>query len=343
MLSLNHVCLIGILFLADINKISTVSIVNKNETSLTSATSSPLIATPTKNPSSGTTGIALKHAAILNNTVISESGAITQNRPEIKAKVMDSSSANQSADKIAIQSSNNSSSVLASTFDTAIETNKTGHFRGVYKTGDIPESREQQPMRVPIVPMSIVNNITVSPPLSKINGSSSITVRPPVSLVNNTSTSRANVSSSIEKNMVNGSTTAQSKLSSTTTKPSTAPASASSSSINSTNSEVPKKPEITFSVDDDPHLKSIKDTLSKTAYSTTYEGHIPLSEPIILQSSELLDDDYKGRDYVMPIIGLIFAVPLFLFVANCVTRELKNCWSKRNYQRMDYLINDLYN
>lgn len=115
-----------------------------------------------------------------------------------------------------------------------------------------------------------------------------------------------------------------------------------------TTTETPKKPQITLSVEDDPQLKTIRDKFSKATKqshgSSSAEANGALSEPIVLQSSELLDDDeYKTRDYIIPIIGLIFAVPIFLIIANFLSRRIRNYWSKRNYQRMDYLINEMYN
>jgi len=108
----------------------------------------------------------------------------------------------------------------------------------------------------------------------------------------------------------------------------------------------PKKPLITYSVDDDPEMRAIRDKILKSpkqSHGPVAEANGALNEPVVLQSSELLEDDYKERDYIIPIIGLIFAVPLLLILANFLSRKVRQYWSKRNYERMDYLINEMYN
>jgi len=114
----------------------------------------------------------------------------------------------------------------------------------------------------------------------------------------------------------------------------------------STTTGTPKKPLITYSVDDDPDMRAIRDNISKStkqSHGPAAEANGALNEPVVLQSSELLEDDDKERDYIIPIIGLIFAVPLLLILANYLSRKVRQYWSKRNYQRMDYLINEMYN
>lgn len=126
----------------------------------------------------------------------------------------------------------------------------------------------------------------------------------------------------------------------------TVPIKSATQSPTSTTTGTPKKPLITYSVDDDPDMRAIRDKISKSSkqsHGSVAEANGALNEPVVLQSSELLEDDYKERDYIIPIIGLIFAVPLLLILANFLSRKVRQYWSKRNYQRMDYLINEMYN
>lgn len=73
------------------------------------------------------------------------------------------------------------------------------------------------------------------------------------------------------------------------------------------------------------------------------EYEAPRLEP----SRELrLDDDAErnaaGR-YVIPIVTLIFAVPMVIGVGIVLTRRFRYYWSTRHYRRMDFLVDGMYN
>lgn len=271
-------------------------------------------------------------------TVISDSGVTTQNTNNSTANVIDKPEAKSVANIRNVTHANNNTTVTNEATKAGKNIEKV-HNRGVYNTNNIPESIDLQPQQV-LVPRT-GNATMVATPL-KANAPVSVSgvniPSPPIQLPSPAEGKTVNNSTAMKRQQKWSSTTTTSK----SVAAANITAAATPSTITTT--AVPKKPEITFSVDDDPHLKSIRDRLSsKQAHGPANEANGAFSEPIVLQSSEMLDDDYKGRNYIMPIIGLIFAVPIFLILANFLSRRLKNYWSKRNYQRMDYLINEMYN
>lgn len=283
---------------------------------------------------------------------ISDSGVTTQNT-NISTNVIDKPDTKLMANKRieTIGNSTIASNRLANETAKIVKNGEKVHNRGVYNTGNIPESFERQPqqavLKEPLV--SKVGNASTVPTPSKVNATISI---PSSMAISHSDVAVNKVPSPLQQlplapgSNTSNSTEVKQKLSPTTTTSTTVSNSTVTSSSTIASTAVPKKPEITFSVEDDPHLKSIRDKLSKSskqAHGLASEASGALSEPVVLQSSELMEDDYKGRDYIMPIIGLIFAVPLLLIFAHFASRRLKNYWSKRNYQRMDYLINDMYN
>lgn len=48
-------------------------------------------------------------------------------------------------------------------------------------------------------------------------------------------------------------------------------------------------------------------------------------------------------DYVVPIMITIFTVPLLSVATYVLYRRGKDCWDKRHYRRMDFLIDGMYN
>lgn len=138
-----------------------------------------------------------------------------------------------------------------------------------------------------------------------------------------------------------------SALSSTTTS-----TKAPTTSTTTTTTEVPKKPTVTFSVEDQPDLWA-KVHSAKPAAAVVNEGTSdtaaafasPPIEPISLQSSETisLSTHKDGRAFIVPMVAIIFIIPILVILANFVTRQLRDYWSKRKYRRMDYLIEEMYN
>lgn len=50
-----------------------------------------------------------------------------------------------------------------------------------------------------------------------------------------------------------------------------------------------------------------------------------------------------GRMYIMPLVTLIFAIPMVLALGIMATRRFKAYWSTRHYRRMDFLVDGMYN
>lgn len=154
-------------------------------------------------------------------------------------------------------------------------------------------------------------------------------------------------STAIKKNTSTSSTLAPTTTTTTTKPPS------------STSTESPKKPRITFSIEDDSQLLTdaqknegkagrISPGLASRNGLLSVEhpvaDNLP-NEPVMMQSSETisLTKQSDGRQFIFPMIALIFAVPLILIIGNNAVRCGRDYWSKRKYRRMDYLIDEMYN
>jgi len=93
-----------------------------------------------------------------------------------------------------------------------------------------------------------------------------------------------------------------------------------------------------------------------TNMSSHAEKHIPKPKPTvtIVDGPEI---DYRPSshtkssplgmprkvDYIIPVITTIFALPLFAVVIFVLYRRGRDCWEKRHYRRMDFLIDGMYN
>lgn len=122
-----------------------------------------------------------------------------------------------------------------------------------------------------------------------------------------------------------------------------------------TTTQTPKKPKITFSVEDQPDLLAklhdanppidASDATSKGGNSSGQIAVIaPPNVPISLQPSDTisLSSHRDGRAFIVPMVAIIFIIPLLVILANFVTRQFRDYWSKRKYRRMDYLIEEIY-
>lgn len=113
-----------------------------------------------------------------------------------------------------------------------------------------------------------------------------------------------------------------------------------------TTTPAPKKPLVTYSVEDDPELKPKIDKMNMDVWNSKVKLNthdIPPEGPITLQSSEEMGRLHDARQYIVPMVGVIFAIPFLVIIGNSLRRGLRDYWSKRKYRRMDYLIEDMYN
>lgn len=75
----------------------------------------------------------------------------------------------------------------------------------------------------------------------------------------------------------------------------------------------------------------------------------PTSKKINLSSQNVLNIDHlenekdKSSNYVVPIVAIIFSVPFVAALISVLYKRFKDWWLHRNYRRMDYLIEGLYN
>ncbi|XP_058819543.1 uncharacterized protein LOC131682224 [Topomyia yanbarensis] len=162
-----------------------------------------------------------------------------------------------------------------------------------------------------------------------------------------TSTSNSNVSavtSSTSKPALTNTTAAASSSTTTTTTTTT-----------STTTKSPKKPKITYSVDDEPKLiqaaKPGYDSLSSVAGTTGLSdanGRLHVEEPLVELSKEYIPAAMMGppgghREFVIPVVTLIFAIPLLMGLFLLSYRRAKEFWLTRHYRRMDFLVDGMYN
>ncbi|XP_052867579.1 uncharacterized protein LOC128273610 [Anopheles cruzii] len=144
-------------------------------------------------------------------------------------------------------------------------------------------------------------------------------------------------------------TTIKTSSSSTTTSTTTT-----TTQATTTPSKPPKKPKIVFSVEDEPKLLHA----AKTAYFVSpydpidnEDRHRPrVDEPLAQLSQEYIPQPGSGsalpnerREYILPIVTLIFVIPLLLGLFLLSYRRAKEFWLTRHYRRMDFLIDGMYN
>ncbi|XP_077259049.1 uncharacterized protein LOC143895622 [Temnothorax americanus] len=98
---------------------------------------------------------------------------------------------------------------------------------------------------------------------------------------------------------------------------------------------------------------------SKTApkVSSHIEKHIPKPKPTVttVDGPEINESIPLSRtknpplgmprkiDYIVPVIITIFALPILGAVIFVLYRRGRDCWDKRHYRRMDFLIDGMYN
>ncbi|XP_052901208.1 putative protein TPRXL [Anopheles moucheti] len=180
-----------------------------------------------------------------------------------------------------------------------------------------------------------------SPPQSKRPGSST----------NATTTQHTSATSS--SNTTRSTTTIITTIITTTTTTTTA----STTTTTSTTTKPPKKPKITYSIEDEPKLLQA----AKPGYGAPYDpvdssGRLRIDEPLAQFSQEYLPSGFGGgavggpgeppntrREYIVPIVTLIFAIPLLLGLFLLSYRRAKEFWLTRHYRRMDFLIDGMYN
>lgn len=88
------------------------------------------------------------------------------------------------------------------------------------------------------------------------------------------------------------------------------------------------------------NLTVIKPKPKPTA--TTGEGDDDQKMPPIPTQKPLLGMPRK-IDYIVPIVITVMAVPLLAIGAFVLYKRSRDCWDRRHYRRMDFLIDGMYN
>ncbi|XP_001658529.2 mucin-5AC [Aedes aegypti] len=134
-----------------------------------------------------------------------------------------------------------------------------------------------------------------------------------------------------------------------TTTTSTTTTSTTTTTTTTTTTKPPKKPKITYSVDDEPKLlQAAKPGYNAGSSVSDANGHLHVEEPLAELSKEYIPPALMGpprghREYVVPVVTLIFAIPLLMGLFLLSYRRAKEFWLTRHYRRMDFLVDGMYN
>lgn len=184
---------------------------------------------------------------------------------------------------------------------------------------------------------------TLDKPQSVANITSTSTASPP----SNSSGTHQNALDSLPK--VVASLPPLNKSEATSTTSSSSSTSTTTTTTTTTTTPKPKKPTVTVALDDDQtivHVPSVK-TGSGSGADRMAHPHMPSSldveEPIAQLSMEQPVRSRTSRDLVIPVVSLIFAVPMILGLLTVVMRRFRDYWQTRHYRRMDFLVDGIYN
>lgn len=207
---------------------------------------------------------------------------------------------------------------------------------------------------------SAANNVTLGIVDSK-NVTSNLTAAGSSVVLNNsnvTSTVNASLNLSTASTTIkpNASSTTVSTstlpTTSTTTTTSTTPATSTTTTTttSTTTTKAPKKPKITYSVDDEPKLLhaakpgyTSASSFSAGSSVSDASGRLQVDEPLAELSKEYIPPPGGHREYVVPVVTLIFAIPLLMGLFLLSYRRAKEFWLTRHYRRMDFLVDGMYN
>lgn len=100
----------------------------------------------------------------------------------------------------------------------------------------------------------------------------------------------------------------------------------------------PKKPEITYSADDDVQIRESEKNIN---YNVANEksDEIPKVEQDI--DRHMLDEKRAQSSYML-YLGLVFALPTTFVLINIAYKRIKNYLEVRHYTRVDFLVDGMY-
>lgn len=91
---------------------------------------------------------------------------------------------------------------------------------------------------------------------------------------------------------------------------------------------------------------STPSALKKKPVLTVFNGNsTPNVKPSKVDVTEMVADDkeHKRAAYVIPIIAVIFSVPLVAVLMSVLYKRGSEWWQHRHFRRMDFLIEGMYN
>ncbi|CAH1159327.1 unnamed protein product [Phaedon cochleariae] len=146
--------------------------------------------------------------------------------------------------------------------------------------------------------------------ITTIEGSNSVSEPGVLLLHKNRTSSQVTANITVTKNVT------QVKIHSTTNKPSTKPTKVK-----------PHKP-----------IKTVHDDMPAST------GEKPeMLKADISNIDDSLNKKSKRANYIIPIVAVILSVPLVTIIISVLYKRGKDWWQHRNYRRMDYLIEGMYN
>jgi len=109
-------------------------------------------------------------------------------------------------------------------------------------------------------------------------------------------------------------------------------------SSTSTTTQKPKKPEITYSADDDARIRESEKNIN---YNVANEksDEIPKVEQDI--DRHMLNEKRAQNSYML-YLGLVFALPTTFVLINIAYKRIKNYLEVRHYTRVDFLVDGMY-
>lgn len=87
-----------------------------------------------------------------------------------------------------------------------------------------------------------------------------------------------------------------------------------------------------------------KSTSSTTEDPPTVSPHSkPNPKPNVTLDAPDQQTPAKREDYIIPVVGIIFVIPLIVILGALVYKKGVDLWERRHYRPMDFLIDGIYN
>lgn len=100
----------------------------------------------------------------------------------------------------------------------------------------------------------------------------------------------------------------------------------------------PKKPEITYSADDNPQIRDSEKNINFNV-ANEKSDELPKVEQDI---DRTIIDEKHARSSYMLYLGLVFALPTTFVLINIAYRKIKSYLELRHYTRVDFLVDGMY-